>query len=342
MDIKKGLKILQFHSETAKNTLTHIIEILDRLDELDMINPTSVDDKQDHIGKKDDALVDFYNLLQSFYDYQQQFFDELCSTGLETALTSKLIENDTDTDEVISRSISVYGAIFEKGAYYNTWEESDFKAKQVSIKTELKDRIISRLMREDELPDFKDRLVVSGLNKDFISDEPITLDKANRKATDWVYRLDLYLHNVCLIQIEVMKILDKAYELENPPKPLEPIFDYFQILRNNHKVRNAFLLAIEKGLMVVDGSHFKWMKKRQLLSYFCKVVSDNLIPDAEKTDWVSFDNMFIAKRGREFEVESNLTLSRCYTDYEQKTRTATRDTPPDGWEIINEIIDEVT
>lgn len=342
MDIKNGLKALQWHSNTAKYTLSNIIDILDKLDVLDNINQTTDDERQDLIGQKDDETVKFYNCLQAFSDYQEEFRNKLCSTGLETELTSKLLENDTDPDEVIRRSGEIYAGIFQEYFYPNVWEEADFKRKIESLKTDLKDRIVNRLMREDEIPEFKERLVVSGLNEDFIRAEPMTLERATRLASDWVLWLDLYLHNVCLLQNEVVTILDKAYSTLNPQpditQGLPTIFNQFGILRDNHRVRNAFVYAMEENLMEVEGAYFKWLRKRQLLAYFCKRISNVLIPDADKIQWVEFNRMFIAKRGKEYEIEDNESLRRCDLDYETKTRTHTKDTPPDGWELVEMII----
>lgn len=122
---------------------------------------------------------------------------------------------------------------------------------------------------------------------------------------------------------------------------LPSTFHQFAVLRDNFRVKNAFVYAIEAGLMEVDGAYFKWLKKRQLLAYFCWSVGNALIPDANNVQWSVFNRMFIAKRGREYEVETNETLRRCYIDYETKTRTSKRDTPPDGWEIVDDIIEKV-
>lgn len=147
--------------------------------------------------------------------------------------------------------------------------------------------------------------------------------------------------------LNIRMVSETLNEVENliTPQPdttqLPSTFHQFAVLRDNFRVKNAFVYAIEAGLMEVDEAYFKWLKKRQLLAYFCWSVGNALIPDADNVKWSVFNRMFIAKRGREYEVETNETLRRCYIDYETKTRTSKRDTPPDGWEIVDDIIEKV-
>lgn len=93
--------------------------------------------------------------------------------------------------------------------------------------------------------------------------------------------------------------------------------------------------------MEVEGVYFKWLKKRQVLAYFCWSVGNALIHDTDKVQWSAFNGMFIAKRGKEYEVETNETLRRCYVDYEEKTPNHKRAAPPDGWETVDDIIEKV-
>lgn len=300
MDIKDGLKILQFHSQTAKYILTDTISILNNLDKMDAERPTNKADEEDLIRRKDDELVKLYNRLQSFHDYQGQFIDELCSTGLETALTSKLLENDTDPDEVIRRSGEVYADIFQECYYPNVWEESDFMAQTQSLKTDLKDRIVSRLMRDDELPDFKERMVGSGYNDDFISDEVMTLPRAERKASDWVCWLDLYLHNVCRVQKKVADILEEAYLIMNP-QAVRKQYQQSPVLEND-ELKPIFEAAVQKGWMERQDYGFKWLRSNPLLAYFVRVLSiyldlsKKLYEDADSVNWSYFSGVFKTKR----------------------------------------------
>ena len=170
-------------------------------------------------------------------------------------------------------------------------------------------------------------------------------DDAHRKAVKWHDYLLQKWCNVVELQTYMQTVIDNAESLLNPQpdnnKDLPSIFQQFEILRNNFRVKNAFIYAIEAGLMEIDGVYFKWLKKRQVLAYFCWSIGHVLIPDADNVQWSAFNGMFIAKRGGEYEIENNDTLRRCYIDYENKTPNHKKDNPPDGWKIVDDIIEKV-
>lgn len=147
--------------------------------------------------------------------------------------------------------------------------------------------------------------------------------------------------------LNIRMVANTLNEVENliTPQPdtteLPSIFQQFAILRDNFRVRNAFVYALKAGLMEVDGVYFKWLKKRQVLAYFCWSIGNVLIPDTDNVQWSVFNGMFIAKRGGEYEIENNDTLRRCYIDYDYKTPNHKKDNPPDGWKIVDDIIEKV-
>lgn len=344
MDIKQGLENLQWHSKAARHLLTDIIDKLDELDGMDLITSSTKEETDELINRKDNATVDLYNRLQGFLNLLDWYNEELKNLyGLEKELKLKLIQNDTDSDEVIRRSGKVYGSIFSETYYPETWDNDDFTAKTHSLTTDLENRISNRLMRENEIPEFKERMVDYGANKDLISNEPMTRQRADRIASNLVFWIDHYLSNVCRCQKSIADILDEGYSLMYPDTSTElpSIFNQFALLRDNFRVRNAFVYAIKAGLMEVEGVYFKWLKKRQVLAYFCWSVGNALIHDTDKVQWSAFNGMFIAKRGKEYEVETNETLRRCYVDYEEKTPNHKRAAPPDGWETVDDIIEKV-
>lgn len=345
MDIKNSLKTLQWHSKTAKYILSNIIEILDKLDTLDNINPATDGERQNLIGQKDDELVKFYNCLQAFLDYQEEFRNNLCSTGVEMELTSKLLENDTDPDEVIRRNGEVYAGLFQEYYYPNVWEESDFKAKIQSLKTDLKDRIVNRLMREDEIPEFKDRLVVSGLNEDFISEEPMTLERAKRKAGDWVLWLDLYLHNVCRLQNEVATILEKAYSTLNPqsqPTEAQEATRDHNTLLDDEEVIAVLDDIVSIGLMTRDSELYWWKTDNVLLSYLCSQISrykelSNQMRDGDYLpNWKAFNGIFKVKgENGEWVDADNIKLGEYKKQYKKNHGGHFN---PDGCQQIDKIV----
>lgn len=348
MDIKKGLKTLQWHSETAKFTLSNIIEILDKLDVLDNINPATDDERQDLIGQKDDELVKFYNCLQAFLDYQEEFRNNLCSTGVERELTSKLLENDTDPDEVIRRSGEIYAGLFQEYYYPNVWEESVFKAKIQSLKTDLKDRIVNRLMREDEIPELKDRLVVSGLNEGFISEEPMTLESAKRKAGDWVLWLDLYLHNVCRLQNEVATILYKAHSILNPqsqPTETQEAARDHNSLLDDEEIIAVFDEIVSIGFMTRDTRNrelYWWETDNVLLSYLCsqisryKELSNQMRNGDYLPNWKAFNGLFKVKgENGEWVDADNIKLGEYKKQYKKNHGGLFN---PDGCQQIDKIV----
>lgn len=341
MDIKNGLKTLQWHSKTAKYILSNIIEILDKLDTLDNINPATDGERQNLIGQKDDEQVKFYNCLQAFLDYQEEFRNNLCSTGVERELTSKLLENDTDPDEVIRRSGEVYAGLFQEYYYPNVWEESDFKAKIQSLKTDLKDRIVNRLMREDEIPEFKDRLVVSGLNEDFISKEPMTLERAKRKAGDWVLWLDLYLHNVCRLQNEVATILDKAYSrfnLHSNTLTTKRHLIKSDILSRDNIIKAVLRAAVEKGFMQEVENCFEWLKSSHLIPFFCERVC-NVFANEEDNEskYAMFNNIIIFK-GKPL---TNIDISQFRKNWYKTPSRKGKIFAPKGYLEIEDFIEEM-
>lgn len=172
-----------------------------------------------------------------------------------------------------------------------------------------------------------------------------TESNAHYRAHWMVNKVCKWVRDIIKIQERVQKIIKGAESILNPQpdnnKDLPSIFQQFEILRNNFRVRNAFVYAIEAGLMEVDGVYFKWLKKRQVLAYFCWSIGHVLIPDADNVQWSVFNGMFIAKRGGEYEIENNDTLRRCYIDYENKTPNHKKDNPPDGWKIVDDIIAKV-
>lgn len=222
MDIRQGLENLQWHSKAARHLLTDIIDKLDELDGMDLITSSTKEETDELINRKDNATVDLYNRLQGFLNLLDWYNEELKNLyGLEKELKLKLIQNDTDSDEVIRRSGKVYGSIFSETYYPETWDKDDFTAKTHSLTTDLKNRISNRLMRENEIPEFKERMVDYGANKDLISNEPMTRQRADRIASNLVFWIDHYLSNVCRCQKSIADILDEGYSLMYPDTSTE-------------------------------------------------------------------------------------------------------------------------
>lgn len=341
MNIKDGLKNLQWHSKTAKYILCHVIDILDKLDELDCVKPNNDEEQEDLIRNQDNSMVELYNLLQNFHDYQGQFCDELRSIELKTALTSKLVENDVDSDEIIRRSGEIYAALFDEFYYPNVWEESDFKEKTNHLQNNLKDRLSKRIMTEDDIPEFKERMVGSGENEDTISIEPITQEVANRRAADFVYWLDVYLRSVCITQREVADILDKAYSLFNPQPDTSRVKKQLiksDILSRDNIIKAVFKAAVEKGFMVEAGNCFDWLKSSHLIPFFCERVCNMFANEEDNESKYAMFNGMIRFKGK---ILFNIDISQFRKNWYKTPSRKGKVFAPKGYLEIEDFIEEM-
>lgn len=333
MDIRQGLENLQWHSKAARHLLTDIIDKLDELDGMDLITSSTKEETDELINRKDNATVDLYNRLQGFLNLLDWYNEELKNLyGLEKELKLKLIQNDTDSDEVIRRSGKVYGSIFSETYYPETWDKDDFTAKTHSLTTDLKNRISNRLMRENEIPEFKERMVDYGANKDLISNEPMTRQRADRIASNLVFWIDHYLSNVCRCQKSIADILDEGYSLMYPDTTTEqektvigsPILDNIEIVE-------VFDKLIKNGYVEPVGDRYRWLKDNVLLAYLCERISTIFElsekrgnDDKEFTNWRVFNGLFIVKGQNGDIVADSRKLNRYRTDWLKNHR-------PDGF-----------
>lgn len=343
MDIRQGLENLQWHSKAARHLLTDIIDKLDELDGMDLITPSTKEETDELINRKDNATVGLYNCLQGFLNLLEWYREELDKLySIEKALKLKLIQNDKDSDEVIKRCVKIYGSMFNETYYPETWNKEDFTVKTHSLTTDLKNRISNRLMREDEIPEFKERMVDYGANKDLISNEPMTRQKADRIASNLVYWIDYYLSNVCRCQKSIANILDEGYSLRYPNTSTEQEQTIKRSPITDEKgIKIAFDLAEKKGLMRLEGIYYRWLADNALLAYFCERLY-NLFLSMTKGNksWGYFSNWFIVKGkdGKDI-IPNGAKLNRYKTDW-KADRLLDSEDPfcPDGDKIIDEII----
>lgn len=345
MDIRHGLENLQWHSKAARHLLTDIIDKLDELDGMDLITPSTKEETDELINRKDNATVDLYNCLQGFLNLLEWYREELDKLySIEKALKLKLIQNDKDSDEVIKRCVKIYGSMFNETYYPETWNKEDFTVKTHSLTTDLKNRISNRLMREDEIPEFKERMVDYGANKDLISNEPMTRQRADRIASNLVFWIDHYLSNVCRCQKNIADILDEGYYLMYPNTTNEQE----QTIRQTPILEDAEVKAVmqaveEIGLMVHKDCWYYWTGENALLSYLCseisryKEYSKQMREDEYLPNWIKFEGIFKAKGRKKDEwVEVD---SKKLADYKKQYKKYHQRFSPDGCKDIDEIIE---
>lgn len=305
--------ILNYLSEEVWRTATGLLDIVERFDRFD---------KAEGEVEKDFYWTDAVGQLEMWRnlmgDHSKEWEKSLNEIDLEE-INIELLDDCPDNSTLQNRLRIV------KNRYFGTWEIT---------KAGEKDVVFDKLLH-----------IVDRLTEILFSVYDWGKDDAHRKAVKWHDYLLQKWCNVGQLQNYMQSVIDNAESILNPQpdnnKDLPSIFQQFEILRNNFRVRNAFVYAIEAGLMEVDGVYFKWLKKRQVLAYFCWSIGHVLIPDADNVQWSVFNGMFIAKRGGEYEIENNDTLRRCYIDYENKTPNHKKDNPPDGWKIVDDIIAKV-
>lgn len=306
--------ILNYLSEQVWNTATGLLDIVERFD---------LYDKAEGETEKDFYWTDAVGQLEGWRTQiggnSKTWEDSLNEIDLEE-VNIELLDDCPDNSTLQNRLRIV------KNRYFGTWEIT--KAGEGDV-------VFDKLLH-----------IVDRLTEILFTVYDWSKDDAHRKAVKWHDYLLQKWCNIGQLQNYMQSVIDNAENILNhqhdTTTELPSIFHQFAVLRDNFRMRNAFVYAMEAGLMEIDGVYFKWLKKRQLLAYFCRSVGNDLIPDADNVQWSVFNGMFIAKRGREYEVENNETLRCCYIDYETKTRTSKRDTPPDGWEIVDSIIERAT
>lgn len=90
--------------------------------------------------------------------------------------------------------------------------------------------------------------------------------------------------------------------------------------------------AVDKKLMTIDGGRYVWIRTPSLFGYFVEKVSDKLgiRPSNERIPWGKF-GFITLKKGK------LITARMAVRDYTQKGFS-----PPEGDDIINEILKEVS
>lgn len=296
--------------------LIGMVEFMEEIKRMDEEHPSQLISDEDS----------FYNYIHFLESFSKQWSEDLEILNLED-LDRWVVNESTDLTQLEFRLRQVK---CRAGQNWNKDEASQLHTDLLHIKTRLAEIILN----------LKDNAYMCMY--DLESMEADARHNANN-IVDYVCK---WVRDILSIQDRLQMIIDSAEIMLNPqpsaPTPEPPIiFHEFAILRDNFRVRNAFEYAIEMGLMEIEGAYFKWLKKRQLLAYFCMRVSNVLIPDADTIQWIAFNRMFIAKKRGDYEIETNETLRRCLQDYEDKTRTAIKDRPPEGWESVEDIISEV-
>lgn len=305
--------ILNYLSDEVWRAVTGLLDVVERFD---------LYDKADSEVEKDFCWTDAVGQLEMWRtligNHNKTWEDCLNEIDL-TEVNVELLDDCPDNNTLQNRLRII------ENRYFGTWEIT---------KAGERDVVFDKLLH-----------IVDRLTEILFSVYDWGKDDAHRKAVKWHDYLLQKWCNVGQLQNYMQSVIDNAESILNPQpdnnKDLPSIFQQFEILRNNFRVRNAFVYAIEAGLMEVDGVYFKWLKKRQVLAYFCWSIGHVLIPDADNVQWSVFNGMFIAKRGGEYEIENNDTLRRCYIDYENKTPNHKKDNPPDGWKIVDDIIAKV-
>lgn len=346
MKIIDRLNNFKYMSDNIRLYVGRIIATLNQLDMLENETPTTDEDTEEHERKTDNLMVDMFEFIQWIgVNYNQ--IDYGCEYSLlEKELENELMNDFTVSTDILKRKLQRFTDIVRDSMWPFVWDKTEYLNFTQSLSNgELKNKIKHHLLNTPSMTEFWERMEWSNDYPFIINGKPLDESRAEQIAHDWVWRLEYYFRQGYLCQQAMMDKIEEADKALNPQpdnnKVLPSIFQQFEILRNNFRVKNAFVYAIEAGLMEVDGVYFKWLKKRQVLAYFCWSIGHVLIPDADNVQWSVFNGMFIAKRGGEYEIENNDTLRRCYIDYENKTPNHKKDNPPDGWKIVDDIIEKV-
>lgn len=342
MDIRQGLENLQWHSKSARHLLTDIIDKLDELDGMDLITPSTKEETDELINRKDNATVDLYNCLQGFLNLLEWYREELDKLySIEKALKLKLIQNDKDSDEVIKRCVKIYGSMFNETYYPETWNKEDFTVKTHSLTTDLKNRISNRLMREDEIPEFKERMVDYGANKDLISNEPMTRQRADRIASNLVFWIDHYLSNVCRCQKNIADILDEGYSLMYPQPDTSTVKKQLiksDILSRDNIIRAIFKASVERGFMQYGDGVFEWLKSSHLIPFFCEKVCNIFANEEDNENKYAMFNGMIVFNGKAL---SNIDISQYRKNWYKTPSRKGKIFAPKGYLEIEDFIAEM-
>lgn len=135
----------------------------------------------------------------------------------------------------------------------------------------------------------------------------------------------------------IVDCLNKViFEIESEfltPQPdtsteLPPIFQQFDIFKDNPKVARVFMSLIEVGLMKIDGSHFRWEDDRTSLCFLCYSINIHYdISTNKNIPWVSFKNMFLCQVWGKWTEQTNNDLRDHWQHFQKKVKS---DYDPNG------------
>lgn len=134
---------------------------------------------------------------------------------------------------------------------------------------------------------------------------------------------------------DIRMVAETLKEVENliTPQPdtteLPPIFQQYDIFKDNASVAKVFVSLIDEGLIKIDGNLFRWLDDRNSLCYFC--YSLNLHYDLNTKNnnvpWVSFKNMFLCKIWDKWVEQTNNDLR---DNWQQYLKNAKSEYAPNG------------
>lgn len=292
--------ILNYLSDEVWRAVTGLLDVVERFD---------LYDKADSEVEKDFCWTDAVGQLEMWRtlmgDHSKEWEKSLNEIDLEE-VNIELLDDCPDNSTLQNRLRIV------KNRYFGTWEIT---------KAGEKDVVFNKLLH-----------IVDRLTEILFSVYDWGKDDAHRKAVKWHDYLLQKWCNVGQLQNYMQSVIDNAESILNPQPDtteLPPIFQQYDIFKDNASVAKVFVSLIDEGLIKIDGNLFRWLDDRNSLCYFC--YSLNLHYDLNTKNnnvpWVSFKNMFLCKIWDKWVEQTNNDLR---DNWQQYLKNAKSEYNPNG------------
>lgn len=330
MKILDRLNKFKTESDNIRLYISHIVATLNQLDNIDSKTPKTDMEVEKLEDMTDDLMVDMFEFIQwiaNNYNQGNNAFD------LGNELENELLNDFSVSTDILQRKLQRFKDIVKDSVWPFVWDETDFKGFTQSLTDgRLQGQIKRHLLKATVMPDFWDRMTWSNDYPYIINGQQLDESRAEQIAKDWVWRLEFYFRQGYLCQKKMLDKIEEAEQILNPQPDtteLPPIFQQYDIFKDNASVAKVFVSLIDEGLIKIDGNLFRWLDDRNSLCYFC--YSLNLHYDLNTKNnnvpWVSFRNMFLCKIWGKWVEQTNNDLR---DNWQQYLKNAKSEYDPNG------------